>query len=347
MHPVAMLTVELFELHDRDRFEVFVFDWSREDGSALRQRIKQAADHFVPIQQLNDEDAAKLIRQHEIDVLIDLQGQTLGARPNMLAYRPARVQVTYLGLPATTGLPSIDYVIADKYLIPQDAQRFYSEMAVYLPDVYQSSDRQREHAPAQPRSAYGLPEHAFVFCCFNNNYKITPEVFSTWMNVLQEVPTGVLWLLADNAWAEENLRRSALARGIDDRRLVFTHRSLPQDYLAKYLAADLFLDCYPFNGGTTANDALWMGTPVLTLSGQTFASRMAGALLTAAGLPELITTTLNDYQALAVGLANDPQRFAEIKRKLVEQNKNGVLFDTPRLVKNLEQSLYDLAQRHD
>lgn len=347
MHPVAMLTVELFELHNREQFEVYVFDWSREDGSELRERIKKAADHFIPIHHLSDQAAAQLIRDQEIDVLIDLQGQTLGARPNMLAYRPARVQVTYLGLPATTGLPSIDYVIADRYLIPPEAQCYYSEMALYLPDVYQPSDRQRKHSQAQPRSAYGLPDNAFVFCCFNNNYKITPEVFAVWMNILQEVPNGVLWLLADNAWAQENLRRAAFAHGVDERRLVFTHRSLPEDYLAKYLAADLFLDCFPFNGGTTANDALWMGTPVLTLSGQTFASRMAGALLTAAQLPELITTTLEDYQRHAVALANDPAQFQAIKTRLAEQKKNGVLFDTPRLLKHLEQELMNLARRYD
>jgi predicted O-linked N-acetylglucosamine transferase (SPINDLY family) len=306
LHPVAMLTAELFEQHDRERFEVFGFDWSREDGSALRQRIVGAMDHFERIHGLDDEAAARLIASREIDILVDLQGQTLGARANMLAYRPAPIQITWLGLPATTGLPFIDHVIADRFLIPEDAQRFYTERALYLPDVYQCSDRQRVHSPAPSRADCGLPEGAFVFCSFNNNYKITPVVFDAWMQILRRVPGSVLWLLADNPWAQHNLQREARARGVDAERLVFAGRALPPDYLARYAVADLFLDCTPFNGGTTANDALWMGLPVLTCAGQTFASRMAGALLTAARLPELITTDLGAYTERAVQLATTP-----------------------------------------
>lgn len=336
MHPVAMLTVELFELHDRDQFEVYVYDWSREDNSSLRRRVIAAADHFERIHALDDESAARLIRQHEIDILIDLHGQTLGARANLLAWRPAPVQITYLGLPATTGLPSIDYVIADRYLIPEDAQAYYSEKPLYLPDVYQPSDRQRVVAAPPTRKDCGLPEDAFVFCSFNNNYKFTDEMFRAWLRILNQVPGSVLWLLADNPWAEDNLKREALAANVELDRLIFAPRVLPEHYLARYAVADLFLDTYPFNAGTTANDALWMGLPVLTRSGKTFASRMAGALLTAAGLPELIGHDLASYEAKAIALGNDPARCRQLRQQLAEVRQSGVLFDTPRLTRNLE-----------
>lgn len=337
LHPVAMLTAELLELHDRKRFEVFAFDWSREDGSALRQRVINGVDHFERIHHLSDEAAARLIRDKEIDILVDLQGQTLGARANMLSYRPAPIQVTYLGLPATTGLPSIDYVIADRFLIPEEAREFYSEKPLYLPDIYQTCDRKRESSKAPSRQDCGLPEQGFVFCSFNNNYKYTPEMFLTWMKILLRVPGSVLWLLADNVWARENMRNAASAAGVDADRLIFGSRVAPADYLARYEVADLFLDSYPFNGGTTANDALWMGLPVLTRSGKTFASRMAGALLTAAGLDKLITYDQATYENKAVALASSPETLQEIKKALVDvRHQNGVLFDMPRLVRHLE-----------
>lgn len=336
LHPVAMLTAELFELHDREHFEIYGYCWSREDGSALRQRVIRAMDHFERINGLSDEAAARLIREHEIDILIDLQGQTLGARPNMLAHRPAPIQITYLGLPATTGLPSIDYVIADRFLIPESQAPFYSEKPLYLPDVYQVSDRQRRNSPPPTRASCGLPEQGLVFCSFNNNYKYTSEVFHTWMRILLGTPGSVLWLLADNPGAQENLRREALAAGVDDSRLVFAPRALPEDYLARLAVADLFLDAYPFNGGTTVNDALWMGLPVVTRSGQTFASRMAGALLTAAGLDELVTYDLQAYEAKALEIARSPATLARLRAHLQQQRESGVLFDTPRFVRNLE-----------
>ncbi len=336
LHPVAMLTVELFELHNREQFEIYGFDWSREDNSPLRQRVETAMDHFERIHTLSDEAAARRIRECEIDILVDLQGQTLGARANMLAYRPAPIQITYLGLPATTGLPFIDYVVADRYLIPESAQPFYSEKPLYLPDIYQVSDRKRSVGPTPSRADCGLPPDAFVFCSFNNNYKFTPEMFATWMRILQRVPGSLLWLLADNVWAQENLRRTAIGYGITGDRLLFAPRLPPEHYLARYAVPDLFLDTYPFNAGTTANDALWMGLPVLTMSGQTFASRMAGALLTAAGLPELITTDLQAYEEKAVALAQSPAECRRLRAHLQQTREQGVLFDTPRFVHNLE-----------
>ncbi|WP_347888051.1 tetratricopeptide repeat protein [Nitrosomonas europaea] len=336
-HPVAMLTVELFEHHDKNRFETHAFCWSPDDGSTLRQRILSAVDHYIPVHGKSDDEVAQLIRQHEIDILIDLQGQTSGAKTRMLAMRPAPVQITYLGLPATTGLPGIDYVIADRYLIPEEYARFYSEKPLYMPDVYQVSDRKREHSPAPSRKDCGLPARKFVFCSFNNNHKYTLEVFTTWMNILRRVPNSVLWLLADNPWARENLQKQAKAQGIDPKRLVFAERTTPADYLARYLVADLFLDTFPFNAGTTANDALWMGLPVLTMSGRSFASRMAGALLTAADLPELITHDLQTYEDKAVALAADTKARKTMRQKLALAKESGPLFDSLRFTRNLEQ----------
>ena len=342
LHPVSLLTVELFELHDRERFEVYGYCWSPEDGTPMRQRVISAMDHFTRIDTLSDEAAAARIRADEIDILIDLQGQTAGARATMLAYRPAPVQITYLGLPATTGFPSIDYVIADRFLIPESEAMHYSERPLYMPDVYQVSDRRRPIGPKPTRVQCALPDQGFVFCSFNNNYKFTPEVFGVWMNILRRVPTSVLWLLGDNAWAMENLRKEALARGIDPQRLIFAPRVSPENYLARYQVADLFLDSFPFNAGTTANDALWMELPILTLCGRSFASRMAGALLTAAGLTSLITHTLSAYEEKAVQLANSPDEVARLKAQLNKVKADGVLFDTPRFVRNLESRLAEL-----
>jgi predicted O-linked N-acetylglucosamine transferase (SPINDLY family) len=337
IHPVAMLTVELFELHDRDHFEVYGYCWTREGDSPLRQRVIKAMDHFVQIGTMSDEAAAKLIREHEIDILVDLQGQTLGSRANLLAYRPAPIQMTYLGLPATTGLPSIDYVVADRFLIPEESIGYYSEKPLIMPDVYQVSDRRRQAASIPSRKSCGLPSEGFVFCSFNNNYKYTPEVFDTWMNILRRVPGCVLWLLADNPWAEANLKNEVRIRDIDVSRVIFASRVEPEHYLARYAVADLFLDTFPFNGGSTANDALWMGLPVLTRSGRSFASRMAGALLTAAGLPELITYDWEDYEDKAVALAKAPDQCRRLHEQLREVRTSGKLFDTPRFVRHLEE----------
>lgn len=342
LHPVSMLTVELYELHDREHFVVYGYCWSPEDGSGMRQRVIDAMDHFHRIHTLSDEAAARLIRSHEIDILIDLQGQTAGARANLLAYRPAPIQITYLGLPATTGLPSIDYVIADSYLIPESLAQYYSEKPLYMPDVYQVSDRKRTLGPVPTRESCGLPADAFVFCSFNNNFKYTPEMFATWMRILARVPGSVLWLLADNPWAEDNLRREASARGVAADRLIFAKRVAPENYLARYAIADLFLDSFPFNAGTTANDALWMGLPVLTRSGRAFASRMAGALLTAAGLPELITEQLPDYEEKAVALAQDRLHCQALRNHLLAQREHGALFDSARFVRNLEAAFLKL-----
>lgn len=343
LHPVSMLTVEMFELHNRDHFDVYGFCWSPEDGSSLRKRVIEAMDHFIPIHQLSDADAADLIRSHEIDILIDLQGQTSGARPNMLGRRPAPIQITYLGLPATTGLPSIDYVIADEFLIPKSAAPYYSEKPLYMPHIYQVSDRQRVSAAMPSRVECGLPAQGFVYCSFNNCYKYTAEMFDVWAAILRRVPDSVLWLLADNVWVEENLRREIEAKGVSQDRLIFAPRVSPENYLARYLVADLFLDTFPFNAGTTANDCLWMGCPILTISGQSFGSRMAGAMLTAANLPSLICQTVGDYEDLAVALAFDRDKCLELREHLRKVRTGGTLFDTPSFVRDFESRLLDLV----
>lgn len=335
-HAVSVLTAELYELHDRSRFEIFGFCWSPEDNSDMRLRVRQAMDQFIRIDRLSDEAAAQAIRAAEIDILIDLQGQTHGARPDILAYRPAPVQIAYLGYPATSAMPEIDYVLADRYVVPEEAARHFSEKLLYLPDCFQVNDRKRIAEPPLSRREYDLPDDAFVFCSFNKTSKLNPECFSAWMRILKRTPHSVLWLLANHDQTRENLVRYAEAQGIARERLIFGPRLARAKYLARYAAADLFLDITPFNGGTTVSDALWMGLPVLTCSGRSFASRMGGSLLNAIGLPELVTTSLADYEELAVALAADPQRYREIKARLLANKNSYPIFDTPRFVRNLE-----------
>jgi predicted O-linked N-acetylglucosamine transferase (SPINDLY family) len=343
MHAVGLLTAELFELHDKSRFETFAFCWSRDDGSALRARLIKAFDHHVRIGGLDDVAAARLITGLGIDVLIDLQGLTNGARPYILAQRPAPVQVSYLGFPGTCGLPGVDWIVADHFVMPEALRPFHTEKPLYVPNCYQVSDRQREVGARPTRAQYQLPEDAFVYCSFNNNFKFTEEVFGSWMNVLHAVPNSVLWLLADNEWAKENMLQVADRHGVARERLVFAPRVAPPDYLARFQLADLMLDTFPYNAGTTASDALWMGLPILTLSGRSYISRMAGSLLTAVGLPDLITTTLADYQDRAILLGREPQRAASHKRYLAEHGRSSRLFDMPHLVRDLEDALAPLA----
>ncbi|USX20631.1 methyltransferase domain-containing protein [Oxalobacteraceae bacterium OTU3REALA1] len=343
-HAVSILTAELYELHDRSKFEVYAFSWSREDGSPIRARVVKAMDHYIRVDAMTDEQAARTIRAHEIDILVDLHGLTLGARPNILAYRPAPVQLTYLGFPGSTGLPGVDYVLADEFLITPEMTKDFTEKPLYLPDTFQINDRQRAIAAKPTRASVNLPDDAFVFCSFNNNFKFTPDMFGTWMNILRRVPNSVLWLVADYPEVRENLYRYAEEAGIDRNRLIFNTRAVPAEYLARYQLADLFLDTFPFNAGTTASDALWAGLPLLTCAGHTFSSRMAGSLLRAVDLPQLITYNFADYEEKAVALANDPNRIASMKRQLVANRMTCALFDTPRFVRNLETVLQQVAK---
>jgi predicted O-linked N-acetylglucosamine transferase (SPINDLY family) len=256
------------------------------------------------------------------------------------------VQITYLGFPGPTGHPCIDYVVADHYLIPDSEKPFYTETPLYLPHVFQCSDRQRPVAPLPTREECGLPKEAFIFCSFNNNYKFTEEVFGSWMHILQQVPNSILWLLADNPWSQKSLTDRAAEHCIDPTRLLFASRVSPDQYLARYTAADLFLDAYPFNAGTTANDALWMGLPVLTRSGRTFASRMAGSLLTALDLPELITQSLDEYEQRAINIAKDPALHAALKQRLASGKQTSPLFDMPRFVADFGNAISSVALKY-
>lgn len=343
MHAVGLLTAEMFELHDREKFEVHAFCWSKEDGTPLRARIKAAMDSLTPIGGMGDRQAAELIAAAGIDVLVDLQGLTNGARPGILAQRPAPVQVSYLGLPATSALPGVDWIIADRFVMTPEVLPYHTEKPIYLPHCYQVSDRQRVANPPPTRAEAGLPEQGFVFCAFNNNHKMSEEVWRCWMRILRQVQGSVLWLLADNPFAQANLTRVAGEEGIAAERLVFAPRALPADYLARFQLADLFLDTFPYNAGTTASDCLWMGTPILTRSGKTYISRMAGSLLTAVGLPDLITTTLDEYEQRAVQIGNQPARAASYKRYLAEHGRSSALFDIPATVRDIEREFERLA----
>jgi predicted O-linked N-acetylglucosamine transferase (SPINDLY family) len=335
-HAVSILTAELYELHDRSKVEVYAFSWSHEDGTPLRARVVQAMDHYIRIGAMSDEEAARCIRSHEIDILVDLHGLTLGTRPDILSWRPAPVQLTYLGFPGPTALPCIDYVLADEFVLPPELAPYFTEKPLYLPHTFQINDRQRAIGPRPSRADCGLPDDAFVFCSFNNNFKITEEVFASWMRILAQVPGSVLWLVADHEAVRSNLAAAAAAQGIDPARLYFAGRVGPAEYLARYQVADLFLDTAPFNAGTTASDALWAGLPLLTCAGRTFSARMAGSLLLAAGLPELVTHTPQDYEATAVALARDPARLAVLKQRLADNRLSCPLFDSPRFVRDLE-----------
>jgi predicted O-linked N-acetylglucosamine transferase (SPINDLY family) len=343
MHAVGLLTAELYELHDREKFEVHAFSWSKEDGSPLRARIVAAMDKYTSLHGVNDRQAAELIADAGIDVLVDLQGLTSGARPAILGHRGAPIQVSYLGLPATSALPGVDWILADRFVMPPESLPYHTEKPIYLPNCYQVSDRKRVANPAPTRTEAGLPEDGFVFCAFNNNHKMSEEVWRCWMRVLSQVPGSVLWLLADNPFAQANLTRVAVEEGIAPERLVFAPRAQPPDYLARFTLADLFLDTFPYNAGTTASDCLWMGTPILTRSGRTYISRMAGSLLTAVGLPDLVTTSLAEYEARAVQIGRQPARVASYKRYLAEHGRQSPLFDIPALVRDLEHEFERLA----
>jgi predicted O-linked N-acetylglucosamine transferase (SPINDLY family) len=251
--------------------------------------------------------------------------------------------MTYLGFPGTTGHPCIDYVIADKFLIPEDLKPFYTEEPFYMPEVFQCSDRQRPVGKTPDKATYNLPEDKFIYCTFNNNYKFTPEIFKAWMRIVAATPNSVFWLLEDNEWSKASLIQEAAKLGVAADRLIFAGRVAPEDYLARYKLADLFLDAYPFNGGTTANDALFVRLPVLTYSGRTFSSRMAGSLLNALDMPELITFSLADYEKRAIELGTNKAFFEKVKKKLVRNAKTSPLFDMPRFVKSFEKELFKVA----
>jgi len=343
---VAILMVELYELHDQNRFELFGFDNGWDDGSEIRGRINKAFDTIVDIRHLDDLQATATIKQKQIDILINLNGYMGEHRTRVFSYRPSPLQVSYLGFPATMGAEYIDYIIADPCVIPPEQEDCYVEKIVYLPENYLAVDTKRLIADRQPtRSEAMLPETGFVFCCFNNTYKVTPEIFEIWMRLLRKVNGSTLWLLESNATAPRNLRQEASRLGIEPERLVFApHANLPE-HLARHRLADLFLDTLPYNAHTTAVDALWAGLPVLTCLGSTFPGRVAASLLQAIGLPELIARSLEDYEAMAVRLAQAPELLASLKAKLAQTRATYPLFDSKRFVRHMEAAYSTMWER--
>jgi protein O-GlcNAc transferase len=350
-HPVAHLVAGLFEQHDRSRFEVTAISFGPEQDSHLRRRIKSSCEHFVEARSHSDRQIAELVRKREIEIAVDLTGFTLHNRTNIFAKRPAPIAINYLGYPGTMGAEYYDYILADRMVIPPDQQEFYSEKVVYLPDSYQVNDAKRPRPGVAPaRAQVGLPEQGLIFCSFNNNYKINPEMFDVWMRLLRNVESSVLWLFEGSSDAAENLRREAAKRGVFAERLVFAPRASLELHLARHRLADLFLDTLPYNAHTTASDALWMGVPVLTCLGSTFAGRVAASLLAAVGLPELIATSLEQYESLALDLAHDPDRLAALKAKLLRNRETHPLFDTRRFARNIEAAyamMWERSQRNE
>lgn len=346
-HATAQLAAGLFEHHDRSRFEVTAISVGPNDHSDMRRRIEAAFERFVEAKPLGEDQIVEMIRALEVDILVDLKGFTQDARTGILARRPAPIQVNYLGFPGTLGAGFVDYIIADRTVIPEHEFDCYAEKVVWLPDSYQPNDRNRPIASTAPaRAEHGLPEAAFVFCCFNDNYKITPSVFSCWMRILLAVKNSVLWLFEDNPAAANNLRREAAMAGVAPERLVFAGRLPNAEHLARHRCADLFLDTLPYGAHTTASDALWSGLPVMTCLGDTFAGRVGASLLRAIQLPELIVTTMADYERLAIELGNNPARLAGLKAMLARHRLTTPLFDTARFAHHIEAAYAEMMDRY-
>lgn len=346
-HATAYLMAELFEYHDKAKFEIYGFSFGPNLNDEMRQRLSVCFDGFFDVRNKSDIQVAQQSRDLGIDLAVDLKGFTHGSRTGIFANRCAPIQVNYLGYPGTMGASYIDYIIADKTLIPQQAQQHYFEKVAYLPNSYQVNDSKRKISyKTSTRKELELPDSGFVFCCFNNSYKILPFVFDTWMRIMKAVEGSVLWLLEDNAAASNNLRKEAEDRGIDAKRIVFAKRIRLEEHLARQRNADLFIDTFPCNAHTTASDALWAGLPVLTCMGESFASRVAGSLLYAIGLPELVTETQSDYEALAIELGNNPDKVKAIKQKLEKNRLTTPLFDTPQFTKNIEAAYTKMYERY-
>ena len=345
-HAVMRLMKRLFEVHDRERFSVYAYSFGPDRNDAVRQRLRSSFDCFRDVRLMSDQEVAELARQDAIQIAVDLNGYTKGTRLGIFAYRAAPVQMSYLGYPGTTGAPFIDYLVADKIVIPPEQRQHYSERIIFLPNSYQVNDNTQEISDrAWTRQAAGLPEKGFVFCCMNSAYKISPSEFEIWMRLLHHIDGSVLWASKPNRWALERLVEQAKRRGIASQRIVFAEK-LPdiRDHLARLGLADLFLDTFNFNAHTTASDALWAGLPVLTKLGKGFASRVAGSLLAAAGLPELMTLSPRAYEDLALGLARDPVKLYEIKAKLLSRRHIAPLFNTELFVRHIEDAYQQAYQ---
>ena len=347
-HPVARLNADIYEIHNRKKFEIHAFSFGLNTNDEFNIRIKKSVDHFHDIRMTSDIDVVKLARFHEIDIAIDLVGFTAGGRQSIFAMLAAPIQVSYLGYPGTMSADYIDYLIADYTLIPLDKQNYYSEKIIYMPNSYQPNSSKRDNLKITLlRDEFELPKNSFVFCCFNNNYKITPTTFVSWMKILKATRDSVLWLLVDNIKAIKNLKREATKLGVNEDRLIFAKHVSNKEHLKRIQLADLFIDTFPYNAHTTASDALKMGLPVLTCTGNSFASRVVASLLNAIKLPELITTTQNEYETLAIELATHPKKIKIIKDKLINNFKITPLYDTHLYVKHLETAYSTIHERSE
>ena len=346
-HPVATLAAELFETHDRSRFEITAFSFGPDTQDTMRRRMEGAFDRFMDVRGSSNEDIALLARSLEIDIAVDLMAFTQNCRPRIFALRAAPVQVNFLGYPGTMGAPYMDYLVADRTLIPEDSRSHYSEKIIYLPHSYQVNDARRPVADVSfTREELGLPPAGFVFCCFNNSYKITPGTFDRWMHILRRVEGSVLWLLEDNASVANNLRREAVRRNVPAERLIFARRVPMPEHLARLRAGDLFIDTLPYNAHTTASEALWVGLPVVTCLGETFAGRVAASLLHAMDLPELITSHPGQFVELVVELATDARRLARIRQKLADHRLTTPLFDARLFARHIESAYTLIDERY-
>ena len=346
-HATAHLIAELFERHDRSKFEITAFSWGPRTDDDMQRRLKAGVDHFIEVADKGPGEIARLSREREIDIAVDLKGITLGHRLGIFSFRAAPIQVHYLGYPHTIGAPYIDYLIADDTIIPETHRQFYRETVVTLPGSYQVNDSRRKTSDSNfGRADLDLPEEGFVFCALNNNFKILPPTFDSWMRILAAVPGSILWLLDDSDIIKNNLRKAARARGVDPERLVFAPRVKSEEHLARLKSAGLFLDSWPCNAHTTASDALWVGLPVLTFPGNTFTSRVASSLVKAVGMPELIMSSQAEYEATAIALANDPARLQALKDKLIANRATAPLFDTELFTRNFEAALLKMVDTY-
>jgi protein O-GlcNAc transferase len=345
-HALSYLMTGVFEKHDRQRFEIIAVSFQPPVATPFGARVLQSLDLFIEVKDKSHREIAQLLYDMRIDIAVDLMGHTRGGRLDIFGHRPVPVQVSYLGYPGTTGAPYIDYVLADEFVIPPHLREFYSEQVVYLPDTYQANDDRRSRVEIPPsRSEVGLPEDAFVFCAFNNLYKITPDVFDIWCRLLLECPGSVLWLVGRSESARNHLADEARARGVDPQRLIFAGDVSYDQHLARMACADLFLDTFPYCAGTTASDALWAGLPLVTRCGESFASRMAGSLLKTSGLPELITSSAEEYERLALKLAGDADRLAALRARIAVGRSSNPLFDTQRFCSSLEAAYVTMLER--
>jgi len=345
-HAVSFLMAEVFELHNRDLFEVHAFSIGFQSNGPMRERLIKGVDFFHDVANMSDIGVAEMARKIGIDVAFDLAGFTGGSRTNIFAYRIAPLQVSYIGYLGTIGAPYIDYLVADHVLVPDEAREHYSEKLIFLPH-YQANDSKRPVPPNKfTKKDFGIEEGVFTFACLNTEFKITPEIFSAWMRILSAVPNSVLMLLTSDDTTVANLKRHAAERGIDPNRLVFTGRIPREDYLARFRCVDLFLDTNPYNAGTTASDALWVGLPVLTLMGKSFSARICASILSAMDLPELITTDIAQYEAKAIELAKTPKKLAAIRQKIEKNKVDTQLFNPQFFTKNLEFALQAICENY-